>query len=60
MARRNDQALAEALQAIARAMENQGNGGIGRTNEYQGLSRFQKNNPPSFNGGYNPKEHKIG
>ena len=45
MARRNDQALAEALQAIARAMENQGKGGIGRTNEYQGLSRFQKNNP---------------
>jgi len=49
MARRNDRVIADAFQALSQAMGNQ-NSDV----EYEGLDRFQQNNPPSFNGGYNP------
>ena len=48
MAGRNDRAIADALQALANAMENQAGGNA----EYHGLDRFQRNNPPTFRGGY--------
>ena len=51
MARRNDGVIVDALQALARAMETQ----IGGAAEYQGLDRFQRNNPPAFRGGYDPE-----
>ena len=51
MAGRNDRAIADALQALANAMENQTGGNA----EYHGLDRFQRNNPPTFRGGYDPE-----
>ena len=54
MAGRNDHAIADALQALAHAIGNPNRGEAGGVVEYQGLDRFQRNNPPSFNGGYNP------
>ena len=54
MAGRNDRAIADALQALAQAIGNPNRGEVGGAVEYQGLDRFQRNNPPSFNGGYNP------
>ena len=51
MAGRNDRAIADALQALARAIETQTGGAA----EYQGLDRFQRNNPPAFRGGYDPE-----
>ena len=43
-------------------MGNQNRGestGSTRVAEYQGLDRFQRNNPPAFNGGYNPDGAQI-
>jgi len=54
MAGRNDRAIADALQALAQAIGNPNRGKAGGVVEYQGLDRFQRSNPPSFNGGYNP------
>ena len=54
MARQNDRAIANALQALAQAIGNPNRGEASGVVEYQGLDRFQRNNPPSFNGGYNP------
>ena len=51
MAGKNDRAIADALQALANAMENQAGGNA----EYHGLDRFQRNNPPTFRGGYDPE-----
>ena len=34
-------------------MGNQNKGEAVGATEYQGLDRFQRNNPPAFNGGYN-------
>ena len=50
---RNDCAIANALQALAQVIGNPNRGEAGGAVEYQGLDRFQRNNPPSFNGGYN-------
>lgn len=50
MAGRNDRAIADAFQALARAMKTQ----TGGATEYHGLDRFQRNNPPTFRGGYDP------
>ena len=50
MAGRNDRAIADALQALANAIENQAGGNA----EYQGLDQFQRNNPLAFRGGYDP------
>ena len=54
MVGRNDRAIADALQALALAIGNPNRGEAGRAVEYQGLDRFQRNNPSSFTGGYNP------
>ena len=56
MASRNDRdrLLAEALQSLAQVVEGQNPCDAGVPAEYQGLDRFQKNNPPSFAGGYDP------
>ena len=54
MARRNDRAIANTLQALAQAIGNPNRGEAGGAVEYQGLDRFQRNNPPSFSRGYNP------
>ena len=54
MAGRNDHAIDDALQALAQAIGNPNKGEAAGATEYQGLDRFQRNNPPSFNGGYNP------
>ena len=54
MAGRNNCVIANALQALAQAMGNQNRGEVVGAAEYQGLDRFQWNNPPTFNGGYNP------
>ena len=50
MAGRNDRAIANALQALAQAVGNPNRGEAGGAAEYQGLDRFQRNNPHSFNG----------
>jgi len=54
MAGQNDRAIADALQALAQAMGNPNRREAGGAVEYQGLDRFQRNNPSSFTGGYNP------
>ncbi|XP_020215670.1 uncharacterized protein LOC109799509 [Cajanus cajan] len=46
---RNDRAIADALQAMAQAL-----GNLNQRPEIDWLERFQRNNPPSFRGGYNP------
>ena len=48
MAGRNDVALSAALQAMARAMQNQPNAGS------RSLATFQRENPPTFKGKYDP------
>ncbi|XP_028223536.1 uncharacterized protein LOC114405042 [Glycine soja] len=53
MAGRNDCAIADALQALAHAIGNPNRGEASGAVEYQGLDRFQRNNPPSFNGALN-------
>ena len=55
MAGRNDRAIADTLQALARVMETQ----MGGAAEYQGLDRFQWNNPPAFRGGYDSEGAEI-
>ena len=55
MAGRNDRAIADALQALANAMENQAGGNA----EYHGLDWFQRNNPPTFRGGYDLEGAEI-
>ena len=54
MAGWNNRAIADCLLALAQAIGNPNRGEAGGAVEYQGLDRFQRNNPPSFNGGYNP------
>ena len=49
MAGRNDHAITDALQALARAIGNPNRGEAARAVEYQGMDRFQRNNPPAFN-----------
>ena len=55
MAGRNEQTrlFTEALQTLAQAIGNQGGGGGAVA--YHGLDRFQRNDPPSFKGGYDPE-----
>ena len=48
-----EQRLTEALNNLAQVMANQG--GDGGAVVYHGLDRFQRNNPPTFKGGYDPK-----
>jgi len=45
--------IIDALQALAQAMGNQNRGEANGATKYQGLDLFERNNPPTFNGGYN-------
>ncbi|XP_050878491.1 uncharacterized protein LOC127082300 [Lathyrus oleraceus] len=49
---RNDDAIISALQAVARAMQNNQQGGI---IEFNSLRKFHRNNLPTFKGRYDPK-----
>lgn len=56
---RNDEAIVESLQTMSQAMpqentvlqanQNNQNGGV---DEFHGLGKFQRNNPPTFKGRY--------
>ncbi|XP_020206857.1 uncharacterized protein LOC109791903 [Cajanus cajan] len=50
MAGRNDRAIADALQALAQAMNNNNRVGVAPN----WLEQFQQNHPPTFKGGYDP------
>ena len=52
MAERNDVALAATLEAMAHAMENQPN--IDGNVVSRGFATFQRENPPTFKGKYDP------
>ena len=45
--------IVDALQALAQVIGNPNRGEATGIVEYQGLDRFQWNNPPAFNRGYN-------
>lgn len=47
----NDGAIAAALQAVTQVVQNKQNGG---NDEFCNLEKFQRNNPPTFKGRYNP------
>ena len=57
MARRNDDVMVVALQAVAQAVRNLPNadGNV----ESRNLDKFQKNKPPSFMGTHNPDGAKV-
>ena len=59
MVGRNGHVIADALQALAQAMGNQNRGEVVGDAEYQGLDRFQQNNPSAFNGGCNLNKKDI-
>ncbi|XP_020207494.1 uncharacterized protein LOC109792493 [Cajanus cajan] len=50
MAGRNNRVIADALQALAQAMNNNNRAGVGPN----WLEKFQRNLPPTFKGGYDP------
>ena len=52
MAGRNDAAIAAALAAMAQAVEGQQNAGENAGS--RSLATFQRENPPTFKGKYNP------
>jgi len=59
-ASRNDVGIAEALTAVAQVLaQAQGNGGHGHQDhggvEERRLDRFMRNNPPTFNGRFDPE-----
>ena len=56
MAGENDRAIAEALAAMAQAMQAQQNPPV---DEFRNLGRFLKNNPPTFKGRYDPDGAQI-
>ena len=57
MAGRNDRAIADALQALAQAMAQNGqnNQVVEAPDEFRALGRFQRNNPPKFVGTHDPE-----
>ena len=59
MAARNEreQLLIEAVNNLAQVMANQG--GDGGAVAYHGLDRFQRKDPPTFKGGYDPEGAKA-
>ncbi|PNX65957.1 hypothetical protein L195_g062853, partial [Trifolium pratense] len=54
MAGRNDRAIANALTAVAQAL--QGNQNQQGGNDERRLERFMKQEPPKFDGGHNPDD----
>lgn len=51
MAEGNDRAIVDTLASMAQAMQAQHNPPV---DEYKSLGRFQRNNPPTFKGRYDP------
>lgn len=49
----NDTIIAAALQVVAQVVQNQPN--AGENDEFRYLRKFQRNNPPTFKGRYNPE-----
>jgi len=54
MARRNDAAIAAALEAVAQAVGQQPNANAGVNAEVRMLDTFLRNHPPTFKGRYDP------
>jgi len=54
MARRNDAAIAAALEAIAQAVGQQPNANVDVNDEVRMLETFLRNHPPTFKGRYDP------
>jgi len=54
MAGRNDATIAAALQAMAQAVGQQPNAGVGANGEVRMLETFLRNHPPTFKGRYDP------
>jgi len=54
MTGRNDAAIAAALQAMAQAVGQQPNVGVGANGEIRMLETFLRNHPPTFKGRYDP------
>ena len=54
MAGRNDVAIAAALQALAQAVVQQPNVGVGSNDGVTMLETFLRNHPPTFKGRYDP------
>jgi len=50
----NYHAIVDALHALTQIIGNHNKGEATRVVEYQGFDHFQRNNPPTLNGGYNP------
>ena len=57
MARRNEAAMAAAMQAMAQAVQNLPNAAADA--ESRSMDKFQKNNPPSFKGTHDPDGAQI-
>jgi hypothetical protein len=54
MAGRNDAVIADALQAVAEAVGQQHNAGVGANDGVRMLKTFLRNHPPTFKGRYDP------
>jgi len=54
MAGRNDTVIATALQAMAQAVGQQPNVGVGANDGVRMLETFLRNHPPTFKGRYDP------
>ena len=51
---RDDRAIADAMQAMVQALQNQAQSNAGGDGEFRYLEKFQRNNPPTFKGRYDP------
>jgi len=54
MARRNDAAIAAALEAVAQALEQHPNANVGANAVVRMLETFLRNHRPTFKGRYDP------
>ena len=60
IARRNDAAIAAALQAMAQVVGQQPNAGAGANDGVRMLETFLRNHPPTFKGRYDSMELRSG
>lgn len=51
---RNYRAIADVMQAMAHALQHQVQNNAGGDGEFRYLEKFQRNNPPTFKGRYDP------
>ncbi|XP_050897695.1 uncharacterized protein LOC127104557 [Lathyrus oleraceus] len=56
MAIRNDHAIDDALESVAQALHGQQNQA---GDKFRGLGKFQRNNPPTFKGRYDPEGAQV-